>query len=271
MQQTPNSIGIMQGRVVPKTLDRLQVFPDQWEKEFRAMKEIGFNHVELLDDKENTFRELLQKQKKEFFDTLLQSGLHCSSVCADQLCSYSLLQNPREFKNSIDGLLQALEGQGTYAIVVPFFDENRVDSREELKKVLEELAPFDETLQARGFRFAIEVPLPAEDIIKAIEGFSFQAIGVCYDIGNSIGNGFSVSEEIKMFQDTLVHVHVKDKENGKNVRLGANPEKLSAAFQALRDIQYKGLFTLETWIMPDPFEEAQMNFETTKKYVEQNV
>jgi hypothetical protein len=61
MQQQPVlNIGIMQGRVVPKTLERLQVFPDQWEKEFRVMEEIGFTHVELLDDKENGLRDTLQ-------------------------------------------------------------------------------------------------------------------------------------------------------------------------------------------------------------------
>lgn len=264
-------IGIMQGRVVPKTLDRLQVFPDQWRKEFLTIKQMGFNHVELLDDKENALRELVRERKKEFFDGLAESGLQCFSICADQLCGYSLLQNPSQWKERLEDLLQVLEGSGTYTIVVPFFDENKIDTTQELRKALEELASFDETLRARGFRFALEVPLPVEDIIKAMEGFSFEAIGICYDIGNSIGNGFPVKEEIKKLGNLITHVHVKDKADGKNVRLGANPDKLAAAFEALREIQYKGLFTLETCITPDPSQEAQMNLETTKKYMEQDL
>jgi len=261
----------MQGRVVPKTLERLQVFPDQWEKEFRVMEEIGFTHVELLDDKENGLRDTLQKKKKEFFYGLTKSGLQCSSVCADQLCNYSLLKNPVEFKNRIDDLLQTLEGCGTYIVVIPFFDENKIDSSEELKGALKELALYDGILQARGFRFAIEALLPAADIIQAMEEFSFTSIGVCYDIGNSIGNDFNVTEEIKMLRNMLVHVHVKDRLNGKNVRLGANPQKLSAAFGALRDMQYKGLCILETQITPDPLEEAHINFKTTEKYIKEHI
>jgi hypothetical protein len=97
-------------------------------------------------------------------------------VCADQLCNYSLLKNPVEFKNRIDDLLQTLEGCGTYIVVIPFFDENKIDSSEELKGALKELALYDGILQARGFRFAIEALLPAADIIQAMEEFSFTSI-----------------------------------------------------------------------------------------------
>src|SRR3989344_5292280 len=96
-----NSIGIMQGRVVPQTMERLQIFPERWEEEFRTARELGFDHIELLDDKENRLRDLLKTQKQEVFASVLNAGLQCTSLCADQLCRYSLLGNPVEFKERL--------------------------------------------------------------------------------------------------------------------------------------------------------------------------
>ncbi|HCM36483.1 MAG: hypothetical protein A3J30_03040 [Candidatus Wildermuthbacteria bacterium RIFCSPLOWO2_02_FULL_47_9c] len=260
-----NSIGIMQGRVVPQTLERLQIFPERWEEEFRTARELGFDHIELLDDKENRLRDLLKTQKQEVFASVLNAGLQCTSLCADQLCRYSLLGNPVEFKERIKDLLQLIEGQDGFVVVVPFFDENQLRSAEEFKQALAALAPFDRLLQQKGLRFALEVLLSAKDIMGSFEGFSFGAIGMCYDIGNSIGNGFPVREEIRSLGTLITHVHVKDKENGKNVRIGAHPKELGDAFGALKEIGYGGLLTLETCITPVPAEEAKTNLETVKK------
>ncbi|MBI2098107.1 MAG: sugar phosphate isomerase/epimerase [Candidatus Wildermuthbacteria bacterium] len=267
-EEMQNSIGIMQGRVVPQTLERLQVFPERWEEEFRTAKELGFDHIELLDDKENRLRDLLKTQKQEVFASILRAGLQCTSLCADQLCKYSLLGNPVEFKERIRDLLQLIEGQAGFLVIMPFFDENQIHSAEELKQALAALTPFDELLQQKGLRFALEVLLPAKDIVGAFEEFSFGAIGMCYDIGNSIGNGFPVQEDIRSLGTLITHVHVKDKENGKNVRLGAHTKELIDAFEALKEIGYGGLLTLETCITPVPAEEAKTNLATVKKLMQ---
>jgi len=268
-QQETNNIGIMQGRVIPDTLERLQVFPTQWAEEFDAIKKLGFSSVELLDDKENKLRKLLKEQKESFFASLAQSGLQSVSLCADQLCDYSLIRDSETFKKRVEELLHMLEGKGVYTIVIPFFDKNKIDTKEELKEALKELVGFDEKLSERGFSFALEIDLPAAMIKEMFDEFSFSAIGVCYDIGNRIGSNAQVAEEIMMLKNLIVHVHVKDKADGKNVRLGSNSEQLSAAFHALKDIHYTGILTLETCITPNPLKEAQINRDATKSYFKQ--
>ena len=55
------SIGIMQGRLLPDSLDSLQVFPiSYWKKEFLVSSESGFDCFELLYDKEMVLYELMQ-------------------------------------------------------------------------------------------------------------------------------------------------------------------------------------------------------------------
>ena len=49
---TLSSIGLIQGRLFPKYIDQLQVFPDKtWKKEINILREIGFDYIELLWDK----------------------------------------------------------------------------------------------------------------------------------------------------------------------------------------------------------------------------
>ena len=51
-----NKIGIIQGRVLPDQLEKLQVFPEKWKEELSLIKKTGFDYVELLDDKNSVFR-----------------------------------------------------------------------------------------------------------------------------------------------------------------------------------------------------------------------
>ena len=55
-----DKIGIMQGRVIPERLDKLQMFPiSNWQEELLKIKRIGFKYVELLFDKNLVCKELL--------------------------------------------------------------------------------------------------------------------------------------------------------------------------------------------------------------------
>lgn len=55
----------MQGRVIPDRTDKLQVFPDKWAHELSLVKKMGFDYIELLDDKEGKLRSLLANDPKK--------------------------------------------------------------------------------------------------------------------------------------------------------------------------------------------------------------
>ena len=87
----------MQGRVLPDKTDRLQIFPNKWIKELSFVKKIGFDHIELLDDKEGKLRSLLANDSKKLFDAISNGGSSYNSLCADYLCKYSLIKEKDVF------------------------------------------------------------------------------------------------------------------------------------------------------------------------------
>jgi sugar phosphate isomerase/epimerase len=261
-----NSFGILQGRVIPPRSGRLQVFPDKWEEEFSLIAGLGFSHVELLDDKENRLRELLKHDREAFLNAAGASGLNIASVCMDNLAGVSLLRDTGSFLSSMDEITSLLSGLRGLTFVLPFFGENAISSGEEFSGALDLISDYDAKLAERGHSLSLEADLPAEAIAGQLRGRGFSNIKVCYDIGNRAGAGADTASEIRLLGSLINHVHVKDKENGKNVRLRKGQPSISGAFSALKETGYRGIFALETNPFPDAGKEAALNLATAKAY-----
>ena len=262
-------IGIMQGRVLPVSVDRLQVFPDEWSNELLAIKKIGFDYVELLDDKKCEFRKLLIKDKNKLFNEINESGVGCVSVCMDRLCDFSLLNDEYNFLNELKWLVENMFDKKV-KFVIPFFDNNKIKNEFELYSCLVKLARYDKFLFDKGLYFSLEIDLPAEIVYQALRGFSFRNIGFCYDLGNNIGHGRDLYAEIKLLGKYINHVHIKDKVEGVNSRIRQKNPMMQSAFKALDEISYEGAMIMETCIKPYPLKEARKNLGTVKKYLKNN-
>lgn len=259
-----NKIGIMQGRVLPDQLEKLQVFPQKWEEELSVIKKIGFDCFELLDDKKFSLRKKLKEESDRLFNGIDSSGLEYGSVCMDHLCDYSLLKNERLFLEKIDDLVDKIKKRN-FIFVIPFFDENKLNGEKELKAALRMLSRYENL--PGGNKLSLEIDLPAEDIRKELDEFNFRNIGICYDTGNRIGQGADPEKEIEILSGYINHIHIKYKEEGKNVRIKKDFPQLEKAFSSLKEINYKGLMVLETCIKPVPEEEAATNLSTVREYI----
>ena len=95
------------------------------------------------------------------------------------------------------------------------------------------------------------------------------AVGVCYDLGNAAALGFDTVNEIRTLKDAIRLVHVKDrmKNNGPNVVIGKGKVDFMRSFQALRDISYRGNFTLETSPGKHPEKNAEFHLKKTKEFL----
>lgn len=260
-----HNVGILQGRVLPKDREILQVFPEQWKEEFSRIKEIGFGIVELLDDKENCLRDILSKGEN-IFARIVESGLVARSVCADQLCMYSLLEDEPLFSQKLEALITMLRKKD-FIFVIPFFNENMLETRKALAQALHKLSRYDEILGREDMRFALEIDLPSSMIEQEFKKVSLKHIGVCYDLGNNIEHGADLKKDIKLLGNRINHVHIKDKVENKNVRIRKDLENIKGAFRALQEIGYPGMMILETCITPEPVHEAETNLATVQEYL----
>lgn len=253
-------VGIMQGRLKPPRLDRFQLFPSRdWREELKCAEELGFRRFELLDDKGGSFRRLMVDEN--FWQTLSHCSLVVESVCADALCCYSLCDSPSAFLRSLDELLR-LESRKIKLVVLPFFDQNAVDSRERLRQALKQLkiSKLDNAFANAGIRLALELQLSAEIVVEELRQSQLRGVGICYDIGNATAAGFSPERELTLLADLLFHIHIKDRRpSGESVLLGEGAVNFEVVLRALFALGYGDSLILETRYRENPVEEARRN------------
>lgn len=260
----------MQGRVLPDKTDRLQIFPNKWIKELSLIKKVGFDYIELLDDKEGKLRSLLANDPKKLFGAISNAGLSCNSLCADYLCKYSLVKEKDVFFEELKVLINYFKKFSGFVIIIPFFDNNFLENEKDLEIVYKEISTLDSFLKEYNLFFSLEIDMAAKKLLGVYSrsGHNVDNIGFCYDLGNRYSQAVDLGEEIKLFGNRLNHVHVKYKENGENKRIIKHNSAYMDGFRSLGRINYKGLFILETCILPNPLKEARENLSTLRKYLE---
>jgi sugar phosphate isomerase/epimerase len=268
-----NSIGILQGRILPERLDRLQVFPaSRWELELAEIASVGFDFVELLYDKELICRRLCFDAP----DTRAPLRIHslagrpplARSMCVDYLASLSALSVPAVFLQHLGDLIESLARTTVETLVIPFCDANHIQDRRSLEKVLASLeeAGLGYRARERGLCLALEIPLPASEILLAFSRFKSFEYQLCFDLGNASAMGLKPEREILELGTRLRHVHVKDRAaDGQNVLLGDGLVDFGACFRALRETGYSGPLVLETAYFTNPRAEALRNLEFVNK------
>lgn len=268
-----NSIGIMQGRMLPERLDRLQVFPaSRWEQELTEIASAGFDCVELLYDKELVCRRLcfdaLDTQRPWLIHQLDGRYPLARSMCVDYLASLSALRAPGVFVQHLSYLIDSLAQTTIDTLVVPFCDANHIQDSRALEAVLASLeeAGLGYRAEEHSLSLALEIPLPASDILLAFSRFNSFDYQVCFDLGNASAMGLKPEREIIALGTRLRHVHVKDRAaDGQNVLLGDGLVNFDGCFRALREIGYAGPLVLETAYFTDPRAEALRNLEFVNK------
>lgn len=271
-------IGIMQGRVLPEDINKLQVFPvSKWQEELEQIKKLGFDSVEFLYDKDLVCQELLTKSnnrnESEFYQNIIKNKIITgNSFCLDYLSSFSSLKNFRRFFDTITFLMRIFETSSIKHFVVPFFDANSIETGEEFNSFCQSIkeSELDALACKYGIKLALELNLPAQQIKAVLKKITFSNIGICYDLGNARAAGLIPELEILELGDLLYHIHIKDRKiDGPNVMLGDGDVNFLKCLTSLTEIAYKGQLILETKYFNNPKEEALKNFNFIKKIVQE--
>ena len=94
---------------------------------------------------------------------------------------------------------------------------------------------------------SLESDFPAERLKEFIAAFDPQYFGITYDIGNSAALGYDPAQEIGLYADRIVNVHVKDRAlGGATVPLGTGNADIPGVFRILSDHGYRGNYILQT-------------------------
>ena len=264
-----DKIGIMQGRIIPERLDKFQTFPiSAWEEELSNIKKIGFKYVELLYDKDLAFKKLLlNPQNADKFGINPKGntpGPIVNSMCVDYLASTSVINAKRSFYIELTNIIELVKNTVIKTLVIPFFDENFLNSREEFEVALDwfKTCKLDDFASTNNVLLALELNLPSYQIRSVLEKYQFKNIKICYDVGNAKAMGYSPEDEITELGDFIHHLHIKDRKiNGPNVMLGEGDVNFKACFKALKTTGYNGTMILETMYDNSPATDAAKNLQ----------
>ena len=257
------SIGIMQGRVIPESLNELQIFPESsWLRESSRMYEIGFKHIELLWDKARAIKNFPTIQS----EISKASPITIPSMCVDIVTT---LRSNVEIACEIEKIVEFFGDKVPSILVIPLLGNMNVTKGEELKRFMVEIAqyPVADILRAQNVILSLELEMDAKEISRTFKLLDDPLFALCLDTGNLWHSSTTPKEDLLLLLPYVNHVHIKDKDNnGDNVLLGNGIVDFNYFFEKLSEKNYSQLFTLETKYFDDPDMEASSNLQFIKKY-----
>lgn len=255
---TLSSIGLIQGRLFPKYIDQLQVFPDKtWKKEINILREIGFDYIELLWDKKKSIKQIWEIQDQ----ILLHSKIQAHSICLD---SITFKNTSNSIINEIDDVIRTFGKKTPSILVIPLLSKAGINSFGKLKDFIANVNMHNvmKSIKEYNIKLAIEIDMPSSHVLDALNFDKSGLIGVCIDSGNLWNYSESPTKDILTLSEKVIHVHIKDKDSiGNNVMLGKGLVKFNEFFKALIEIGYSKNMTLETKYFKDPIVEAKNNLQ----------
>lgn len=246
-------LGVMQGRLMPPGNGRFQSFPrERWRDEFVLAADAGLNAIEWIFDAYGEDANPLASNEgvAEMHALSEKTGIAVRSICADYFMDRPFLritQAEREdLIRKMKWLLLRCRIAGIRRVVVPFVDASRIESQDEERQtlsILEEILPFAEEYSVE---IHIETSLAPQPFAELLERCRHPLLRVNYDSGNSSALGYQVDEEFSAYGNRIGSVHIKDRlRGGGTVALGTGSADLSAVFNGLAALHYKGDYVLQ--------------------------
>jgi L-ribulose-5-phosphate 3-epimerase len=246
-------IGIMQGRLVPPTDNRIQCFPRQdWADEFANGVQAGIDCIEWIYDLYGADVNPLASDAglKEMQALTRKTGVRVLSICADYFMERPLVRaSPSEMAERL-AMLDWLLGRGAMLginrMVIPFVDASRIDTQDEFDGVVETLRRLLPMAERTGIEIHLETSLEPARFAALLERLPHPLLKANYDSGNSSSLGYKPSEEFAAYGKRVGSVHIKDRVlGGSTVPLGTGSTDFPALIASLRSVGYAGDFILQ--------------------------
>jgi L-ribulose-5-phosphate 3-epimerase len=246
-------IGIMQGRLVPPTDNRIQCFPrEHWADEFALASQAGLDCIEWIYDLYGADMNPLATDAgvKRIKELSRQHKVKILSICADYFMDKPLVRaNPAELDDRLDTFFWLVErGRmiGINRMVIPFVDASRIDTQAEFDGVVLLLKRILQKIGKTGIEIHLETSLNPARFAELLAQLAHPLLKANYDSGNSSSLGYAPREEFAAYGQRVGSVHIKDRLLGAStVPLGTGDADFPALAESLRKVAFKGDFILQ--------------------------
>jgi L-ribulose-5-phosphate 3-epimerase len=246
-------IGIMQGRLVPPTDNRIQCFPRQnWADEYELGAKAGINSIEWIYDFYGADVNPIATDAgiAQMKALTRKTGIQVLSICADYFMERPLVRASTgelaERLAMIDWLLGRGHLLGVNRMVVPFVDASRIDTDAEFEGVIETLQRILPMAEKTRIELHLETSLPPARFASLLEGLPHPLVKANYDSGNSSSLGYKPCDEFAAYGKRVGSVHIKDRIlGGATVAPGMGDADFPELADSLKMIGYSGDFILQ--------------------------
>ena len=242
------TLGIMQGRLLPRENGRYQSFPwSRWRDEFQLAQADGYDCIEFIYEEDNGSRNPLMTDRglRQIQELVDSSGVAVRSICADQFMSQPLHAEGNAATQLRQLIAQAARIGATH-ITLPCLDQSSLSTEEQVDRLVHNLEACLEDAATAGITLCLETDLPPERFRQLLGRLPHANLGVTYDIGNSAALGYSPAEELDAYGQRVAVVHVKDRAyGGGSVPLGSGAADFETVLRGLKHLGFGGPMILQ--------------------------
>jgi L-ribulose-5-phosphate 3-epimerase len=248
-------LGVKQGRLRATTTMKREEFPlTSWREEFFDARKLGLSRIEWLVGYEDVITNplLLEENLDEIWDIQKETGITVESATLDYLVESPMhKENYRSGKRAsweiISFLLHGLSRAGIKIAVVPLVAESGNEDESSLNSLRSLLPKLNEIATQAEIQIALECELSSQKIRTLVESsHDLCNVGFNFDTGNSASLGNDPKEEIHMYGEKLINVHLKDRKlKGVSVPLGKGDVDFAHVISLLRSSGYSRNAILE--------------------------
>jgi len=272
-----NKLGVMQGRLLPKYINRYQAHPvGCWQDEFILANDIKLDCIEFILDY-NDFETnplLMAGGVQQIKDCCIKTGVEVHSICADYFMEAPIhAEVQKDALRSIEVMVDLLHNAselGVSDIVIPCVDSSslKIDSNSG-SRFVKQMAKVLPTAEKLNINLSLETDLPPKLFIELLDCFNSENVTVNYDIGNSAALGFDPLEELNAYGHKISDIHIKDRTYGGGpVILGSGEAQFQRFFSKLKDFDFKGPFIMQAYRDDEGVEVFKKQLAWIKPYLE---
>ena len=250
------SIGVMQGRLLPKYMGRYQAHPlGYWQEEFALARGLGLEFIEfILDHNDVEMNPLMSEEgTREIRALSSETGVGVVSICADYFMEAPLSSpSPDVSARSVEVLRRLTQNAGRFLgvrdIVIPCVDQSSLKDDEDIERFAGNVLPLAGLAADNGVRFSLETDLAPRPFADLLTRLGSEVFTVNYDTGNSASLGYDVREEFAAYGKRITDVHIKDRvRGGGSVVLGTGDTDFDTFFTLLADSGYDGPLIMQAY------------------------
>lgn len=231
----------------------------------------GFDAIELITRTQpnGEHQPYTDTQIREIRDAIEVNGVMLSGICIGSsrdfgLVDYGEIGKGRIMRDFRDAILSAKE-LGSGVVLISFFGRNKIKNEDAQNRVIENICELVPIAEECRLILALEMTLSPEIMTDMIDKIGSQSVGIYYDVGNMTAGGFDNADAIRELGGYISAIHIKDRVIGNGGRrLGEGDVNFEDVRDALVEIGYDQVLTLETPIMDDPEIEARKNLAFVK-------